>query len=313
MAEVWIMGELLVEFMRPQTDVELYEKGEFKGPFPSGAPAIFIDTVARLGHSAGIIGGVGKDDFGKCLLDRLNKDNVDCSLVIESESNSTGVAFVTYFGDGSRKFIYHMGNTPAVEAKSPSSDKIKDAQFFHVMGCSLMAEETFAEEIILTMEKFIDMGTKVSFDPNVRTELLKDKSVYEVVKKVMQHCSVFMPGIEELLLLTGEQDVDAAVRSCFENPVLEILCLKMGSQGSRIYTRNKEYRIDTFPVAAVDPTGAGDCYDGAFISGLLEERGIEESGKMAAAAGALCASVFGAMEGDISPTSVQNMINKNKK
>ena len=50
----------------------------------AGAPAIFIDTVARLGHKGGIIGGVGKDDFGKCLLDRLKSDGVDVSHVIEN-------------------------------------------------------------------------------------------------------------------------------------------------------------------------------------------------------------------------------------
>ena len=49
MAGIWTMGELLVEIMRPKAGMELYEPGEFLGPFPSGAPAIFIDTVARLG------------------------------------------------------------------------------------------------------------------------------------------------------------------------------------------------------------------------------------------------------------------------
>ena len=105
MAEIWTMGEMLVEIMRPCEGVELYEQGSFLGPFPSGAPAIFIDTVAKLGHQGGIIGGVGADDFGKCLLDRLKSDGVDCRFVLESKKNSTGVAFVTYFEDGSRKFI----------------------------------------------------------------------------------------------------------------------------------------------------------------------------------------------------------------
>ena len=71
MAAIWTMGELLVEIMRPRADMSMFEAGEFLGPYPSGAPAIFIDTAARLGHQAGIIGGVGSDDFGKCLLDRL--------------------------------------------------------------------------------------------------------------------------------------------------------------------------------------------------------------------------------------------------
>ena len=57
------MGELLVEIMRPKEDVPLYDTDYFRGPFPSGAPGIFISTAARLGHSTAIISGVGKDDF----------------------------------------------------------------------------------------------------------------------------------------------------------------------------------------------------------------------------------------------------------
>lgn len=55
MCEIWTMGEMLVEIMRPRAGMALFTPGEFIGPFPSGAPAIFIDTVARLNHSAGIL------------------------------------------------------------------------------------------------------------------------------------------------------------------------------------------------------------------------------------------------------------------
>ena len=58
MSDVWTMGELLVEVMRPKAGMSLHETGTFLGPYPSGAPGIFIDTVARLGHSAAIISGV---------------------------------------------------------------------------------------------------------------------------------------------------------------------------------------------------------------------------------------------------------------
>lgn len=85
MAEIVTMGELLCEIMRPTENVELYETGYFRGPFPSGAPGIFISTAARLGCSAGIIAGVGRDDFGKNILDRLKKDGVDVSRVLESD------------------------------------------------------------------------------------------------------------------------------------------------------------------------------------------------------------------------------------
>ena len=77
MPRIWTIGELLVEIMRPTTGVPLNEPGYFRGPFPSGAPAIFIDCAARLGLDTGIIGAVGDDDFGRCLTERLEKDGVD--------------------------------------------------------------------------------------------------------------------------------------------------------------------------------------------------------------------------------------------
>jgi len=57
MSDVWIMGELLAEIIAARAGMSLRETGQFLGPFPSGAPGIFIDTVARLGHSAAIISG----------------------------------------------------------------------------------------------------------------------------------------------------------------------------------------------------------------------------------------------------------------
>ena len=97
MSEIWTMGEMLVEIMRPGAGISLYEKGEFLGPFPSGAPAIFIDTAARLGHTCGIFGGVGKDDFGKNIIDRLKKDGVNVEYVNQDESLSTGCCFCNVF------------------------------------------------------------------------------------------------------------------------------------------------------------------------------------------------------------------------
>ena len=65
--QVIALGELLVEVMRVDVDQPLSRPGAFVGPFPSGAPAIFIDAVARLGVSTGFIGVVGRDAFGQCV------------------------------------------------------------------------------------------------------------------------------------------------------------------------------------------------------------------------------------------------------
>lgn len=311
MAEVWIMGEMIVEIMRAQEDMPLDKPGLFKGPYPSGAPAIFIDTVARLGHSAGILGGVGKDDFGKCLLERLKEDGVDCSQVLESETCATGAAFVTYFSDGSRKFIFHMGNTPAADPKMPEASVLDGVKYFHIMGCSLAAKKEFGQEILKTMRLAKSMGAKISFDPNIRKELLSDESSFDMVKEVVANTSIFLPGVEELLMITNKETIEEAVECCFENPNMEILALKRGSKGCKVYTREEVMEMGVYPIEAVDATGAGDSFDGAFISGLLEGKPVREILKMASAAGALNTAAFGPMEGRINQKTIQSMIDAN--
>lgn len=308
MNEIWTMGEILVEIMRPKADMQLYDAGEFLGPYPSGAPAIFIDTVARLGHSAAIIGGVGADDFGKCLLERLKKDGVDCTHVITVPGISTAVAFVTYFEDGSRKFIYHIGNTPAAMAKSPNISEIDDPKYFHIMGCSLMANDGFYKEIIATMEKFVAKGAKVSFDPNIREELLNGRDINDIVGSVMKYCSVLLPGEEELLLITGEKTIKAAVNKVLNNGITEIIALKQGSRGCTVYMKDMEFSLGVYKVDQVDATGAGDSFDAAFLCGLLENKSLMECAKIATAAAALNTSAFGPMEGDISISNVTKVM-----
>ncbi len=307
MAEIWTMGETLVEIMRTKENSELYRPDYFKGPYPSGAPAIFIDTVARLGHKCGIISGVGQDDFGKCILDRLKKDGVDVSQVLIDPENSTGCAFVTYFTDGSRKFIFHLGNTPAAAAKAPDEDVLKDTIYFHVMGCSLFAKLEFAQEILKAVKIARKAGAKISFDPNIRRELMGDERIAEIVKEILNYTNVFLPGLEELMMLTGQNTEESAVRTCFEMKNMEILALKKGSKGSCVYTRKEIISTGVYKVNAVDSTGAGDSFDGAFICGLIEGRPLSEVIKMASAAGALNTAAFGPMEGDISRETINNL------
>lgn len=315
MPKIMTMGELLCEIMRPEEGMELYETGDFKGPFPSGAPGIFISTAARLGCSCGIIAGVGNDDFGRNITNRLIRDGVDCRWVIRSDKGSTGVAFVTYYANGDRKFIFHMDHTPAVEPKAPENlEGMEDTEYFHMMGCSLMASMEFGQEILKAMDLFEKKGAKISFDPNVRLELLRDPEAFDMVREAFCHCHIFMPGVQELQMLTGKENIEEAVAAAFENKNLEILVLKNGAKGSRVYTaRGLEIEMGVYPVEQLDATGAGDSFDAAFICGLAQKKGLEEAVRMGAAAGALNAAAFGPMEGDISPETVEEIIHINTK
>jgi sugar/nucleoside kinase (ribokinase family) len=308
MSEVWTMGELLVEVMRPKAGMTLGEIGTFLGPYPSGAPGIFIDTVARLGHSAAIIGGVGEDDFGRCILERFRADGVTTDYIEVFPNRSTGVAFVTYFKDGSRRFIFHWDGTPAVMARVPDPSNLGDPKFFHVMGCSLMANDAFRDRVFQAVELFAAKGARITFDPNIRFELLKERTVEEIAGPVLRRCSILFPGERELLMLGARQSVEEAAQALFGRYPLALIVLKKGSRGCAVYSPDDRITVPAFRVREVDPTGSGDCFDAGFLCGQLQGKDPRESARMAAAVGALNARAFGPMEGRINPRSVEALM-----
>lgn len=77
MSKVFTIGEILVEIMASKIGQLFDQPGIWNGPYPSGAPAIFIDQVTRLGVPCGIISCVGNDGFGDINIHRLAADGVD--------------------------------------------------------------------------------------------------------------------------------------------------------------------------------------------------------------------------------------------
>src|SRR5271156_6689819 len=90
------IGEILVEIVATEPGAGFRGPISLVGPYPSGAPAIFIDQVAKLGYPCGIIGCVGRDDFGWINIDRLRRDGVDVSAIAVDPEGVTGSAFVRY-------------------------------------------------------------------------------------------------------------------------------------------------------------------------------------------------------------------------
>ena len=75
------IGEILVEIMATEPGHGFREPISLVGPFPSGATAIFIDQVGKLGFPCGIVSCVGGDDFALVNLERLAADGVDVSAI----------------------------------------------------------------------------------------------------------------------------------------------------------------------------------------------------------------------------------------
>lgn len=295
--EIIAMGEALVEVMRIEVDDPLDRPSTFVGPFPSGAPAIFADAVAHLGHRAGFVGAVGDDDFGSCLLDRLTADGVDTKFCPRVADRATGVAFVTYFSDGRRRFLFHIEHAAAGQMPDPSEEYLRQARFLHICGSALSVCESMRNVCYRAVEIAAEAGARISFDPNLRPELLGgEEALRRICAPVMERAYVVLPSGDEAELLSGVKGTEEACRALLRGPA-EVVALKRGAAGCSIFTRDAELEIASYQVQAVDPTGAGDCFDAGFVVGLLEGLPLDQIGKLANACGALGATRKGPMEG----------------
>src|SRR5688500_10828176 len=104
------IGEALVEMVRTELDLPHDQLGSYEGPFPSGAPAIFASSAARLGRAHGLtvgfMGAVGRDAFGDAFREKLRSDGLDAQWLLQQAGRTTGLAFVQLNSDGSRSFVF---------------------------------------------------------------------------------------------------------------------------------------------------------------------------------------------------------------
>lgn len=306
MAEIITLGEILVEIMSRDINQSFSETGTLIGPFPSGAPAIFINQASKVGSRTAIFSVIGNDDFGKINYQKLKDDGVDTSYIEVTEKLPTGVAFVTYQEDGNRDFIFHIQNSAAglLSEGHIVPEAFNNCNYFHIMGSAL-----FNDNLRKAAKKAIgickERGIKISFDPNIRKELLEDSAMKNSLDEMYEACDIFLPSEEELGLFVDIEDEKEAVESIL-NKGKEYVVIKKGNKGSSAYSKNETYHYKPIDVEEVDPTGAGDCFGGTFISCLNQGFEFKEAVSYANIAGALAVTKKGPMAGNSTLDMIKN-------
>jgi sugar/nucleoside kinase (ribokinase family) len=294
------MGEILVEIMATERGQSFRKPGTLIGPYASGAPAIFIDQAARPGSRCAMIGCVGDDDFGTLNVERLRSDGVDVSGIAVIKGQTTGSAFVTYREDGERDFIFNITNSASAHLSVANirEDLLKDCQHFHVMGSSL-----FSFRIIEAMKKVIETvkghGGTVSFDPNIRKEMLRIPEMREALDFILDYTDVFLPSGHEVTLLATAGSERAAIDELLQRGIREVV-VKRGKDGCSFYDGTDEIHVPSIQVEEVDPTGAGDCFGATYIACRSQGISVAEALRYACASGARAVSFRGPMEGTAS-------------
>src|ERR1700742_868480 len=291
------MGEILVEILATQIGQSFRKPGTLMGPYASGAPAIFIDQVAKSGSACAIIGCVGDDDFGALNVERLREDGVDVSGISVIKAATTGSAFVTYRKDGDRDFIYNIVNSASghLSVSEIREHLLKDCRHFHVMGSSL-----FSFRIIEAMKKVIETvkghGGTVSFDPNIRKEMLRIPEMREALHFILDSTGAFLPSGHEVPLLPTASSERAAIEKLLQRGIREVV-VKRGKDGCSFYNGTDELHAPAIQVEEVDPTGAGDCFGATYIACRAQGMSVAEALRYACASGARAVSFRGPMEG----------------
>lgn len=291
------IGEVLVEIMADTRGDGFREPLALRGPFPSGAPAIFIDQVARLGQKAGLISCVGDDDFGWLNIERLRADGVDTSAIRVHPDQVTGSAFVRYRESGERDFVFNIKNSACGQTRITEEGQLLLARcaHLHIMGSSLFSFRLI-DEAKKAIEQVKAQGGTISFDPNVRKEMLNIPEMRAALEMMLQYCDLFMPSGPELMLLTEATTEEHAISEILGLGVSGIV-VKRGSEGASYHDGKQNLFVPAFKVAEIDPTGAGDCFGATFVTCRLQGRSITDSLRYANASGALAVGQRGPMEG----------------
>jgi ribokinase len=253
--------------------------------FPGGKGANQAVAAAKLGAPTTLIGCVGKDAFGEQLKTFLAAQGIDLSLVRETFEAHTGTAIITV-ADADNTIVVVPGANAMVDAADVTApqlayDDVAVSQF-----------EIPQAAITAFFKRARAVGAWTVLNPAPALELDAELLNVTVILILNEH---------ELSLLSGFEFGDTydharlvrAVRS-LPDSTNKIICVTLGSRGAVALIFDKIVVIPGHAVGAVDTTGAGDCFVGAFAAQLAGGKPISEALVYANAAASICVQRMGA-------------------
>ncbi|MDE3175403.1 MAG: sugar kinase [Pseudomonadota bacterium] len=311
-ARVGCIGELLVEFVCTSRNGRHRRPGAYLGPYPSGAPGIFIDQAAQVGGRCVFVGAVGDDAFGEVTLERLVQHGVAPQLIRIVKGAATGSAFVSYNDDGSRDFVYNIVHSAAsqfeVDAATLAALRDFSLDVMHVSG-SALGDPDMAAKALKAVRALHAGGVAISFDPNVRKELVGHPAYFAAVREMIDMAAIFLPSDDDAEALFPGRALEEYAAELFAKGARAVV-LKKGERGAQGLTRDGERAsFAAHRVTPLDPTGAGDCFCATFVT--LWAKGafnFHDALARANAAGALAVTKVGPMEGNSDLAAIEALL-----
>lgn len=275
------VGETMWAFAT--ADLAPLAEGRYWVTQPGGAESNVAAGVAALGLSAGWIGRVGADAFGRAVLDELDALGVDCSRAIVDESRPTGLMFKGAVDSERCEIDYRRRGSAgsALSAEDLDADYLASARAVHVTGITACLSEGAAGAAVRALE--LAQGLR-SFDPNVRPQLWREDRA-PVVRRLISLADVCFCGLPDAGLLTGHTRPEDAASALAElGPATVILTL--GSRGALALEDGRFTSVAPQPVEIVDPVGAGDAFAAGFLAARLVGEPLRAALEQAARMGA---------------------------
>ncbi|WP_261524282.1 sugar kinase [Burkholderia multivorans] len=287
--EILALGEAMIEFNQAQPG-----RAEFLQGF-GGDTSNFCVAAARQGASTGFVSAVGDDPFGRLLGELWGTEGVDTRFVRIDPGAPTGVYFVTHGADGHRFDYLRAGSAASRYAPADLPlDALAAAKAVHLSGISLAISTSACDAAFAAIAHARAYRAKISFDTNLRLKLWPLPRARAVMREALRHTDICLPSWDDVTALTGANDRDAIVDAMLEHGP-QIVALKLGKEGAYVATPHERRVVPGFAVEAVDATGAGDCFGGAFVARIVAGDDPFAAARYANAAAALSTTGYGAV------------------
>ncbi len=271
----------LAQFPRPgETVIGKQYQVAFGGKGANQAVA-----AGRSGADIAFIACVGHDEIGERIRQQLADDGIDVTPVAAIEEESTGVALIFVNGEGENAIGIYAGANAAL-----TPDRImQHHQVIAGADALLMQLESPPESVLAAARIARQNQTQVILNPAPAT-VLSDE--------LLSLVDIITPNETEAQILTGvtvKTDEDAAeAAAVLHAKGIDRVLITLGSRGVWLSEQGRGQRIPGFRVEAVDTIAAGDTFNGALITALLEKKSMAGSVRFAHAAAAIAVTRRGA-------------------
>ncbi len=288
--DILAIGEPMVEFNEDRSSVSPVFR-----PGHGGDTSNTIIAAARQGARTAYFTHLGDDAFGHQFIELWDQEQVGRSEVVLQQDARTGIYFVTHGPDGHAFSYYRAGSAASlVGPKHVPEGLVESAKVLHVSGISQAISTSACDMIFEAMKRAKAAGRTISYDTNLRLRLWPIERARAVIHAAVAMSDIALPGLDDAEQLTG-LSAPEAICDFYLGLGAKIVALTLGKKGTMVAVQGERRHIPARVVTAVDATGAGDTFDGAFLAEWLRVRDPFAAAAYANAAAALSTQGYGAV------------------